>query len=155
MLGNSLPRGWWGPGTAAQRSCGAPSLAALKARLDGALGSLSWCGASLHTAGDWDCENFKGPVNPSHSVMILWLEMVSCNSGSLTPCNLFFKWCTHWCESMCRFQTPLKRVVLWHGRKSNYLPHCYLSLETPTDSTFIVRFQKFLKIKHVGVKSRL
>jgi len=56
---------------------------------------------------------------------------------------------------MCRFQTPLKRVVLWHGRKSNYLPHCYLSLETPTDSTFIVRFQKFLKIKHVGVKSRL
>jgi len=27
---------------AAQRSCGAPSLQALKARLDGALGSLSW-----------------------------------------------------------------------------------------------------------------
>ena len=36
---------------AAQRSCGAPSLEALKARLDGALGSLSWCGAALPTAG--------------------------------------------------------------------------------------------------------
>ena len=30
--------GWWGAGTAAQRSCGALSLEALKARLDGALG---------------------------------------------------------------------------------------------------------------------
>jgi len=30
------------PAQAAQRSCGAPSLQALKARLDGALGSLSW-----------------------------------------------------------------------------------------------------------------
>ena len=40
-----------GPGTAAQRSCGAPSLEALKARLDGALGSLSWWGAALPMAG--------------------------------------------------------------------------------------------------------
>jgi len=31
-------------GTAAQKSCGAPSLKALKARLDGALGNLSWWG---------------------------------------------------------------------------------------------------------------
>jgi len=35
----------------AQRSCGAPSLEALEARLDGALGSLSWWGAALPTAG--------------------------------------------------------------------------------------------------------
>ena len=34
-----------------ERSCGAPSLEALKARLDGALGSLSWWGAALPTAG--------------------------------------------------------------------------------------------------------
>ena len=40
-----------GAGTAAQRSCGAPSLEALMARLDGALGSLSWWGAALPTAG--------------------------------------------------------------------------------------------------------
>ena len=32
------------------RSCGAPSLEALKARLDGVLGSLSWWGAALHMA---------------------------------------------------------------------------------------------------------
>jgi len=37
--GDSSLRGWGGAGTAAQRSCGAPSLEALKARLDGALGS--------------------------------------------------------------------------------------------------------------------
>jgi len=50
MLGiNSLLRGQWGAGTAAQRSCGAPSLEALKARLDGALGCWAagwqpcWC----------------------------------------------------------------------------------------------------------------
>jgi len=30
------------PGTAAQRAVGAPSLEVPKARLDGALGSLSW-----------------------------------------------------------------------------------------------------------------
>jgi len=40
--GNCFLREWLGLGTAAQRSCGAPSLEALKARLDGALGSLSW-----------------------------------------------------------------------------------------------------------------
>ena len=33
--------------------CGASSLEALKARLDGALGSLSWWGAALPTAGVW------------------------------------------------------------------------------------------------------
>ena len=32
---------------AAQRSCGCPSLEMFKARLDGALGSLSWWGAVL------------------------------------------------------------------------------------------------------------
>jgi len=43
MLGGNLSlRGQRGSGTAAQRSCGAPSLEALNARLDGALGSLSW-----------------------------------------------------------------------------------------------------------------
>ena len=35
----------------AQRAVGAPSLQALKARWDGALGSLSWWGAALPMAG--------------------------------------------------------------------------------------------------------
>jgi len=34
-----------------QQSCGAPSLEALKAWLDGALGSLSWWGEALPMAG--------------------------------------------------------------------------------------------------------
>jgi len=47
MLGRSSSLGgWWGPGTAAQRAVGAPSLEVLKARLDGALSSLSWWGAT-------------------------------------------------------------------------------------------------------------
>ena len=36
---------------AAQKGCGAPSLETLKARLDGALRSLSWWGAALPMAG--------------------------------------------------------------------------------------------------------
>ena len=51
LEGNSSLTGWWGTGTAAQRSCGAPSLEALKARLDGASGGLSWWGAALPMAG--------------------------------------------------------------------------------------------------------
>jgi len=48
---NPFLRGPWGAGTAAQRAVGAPSLQALKARWDGALGSLSWWGAALPMAG--------------------------------------------------------------------------------------------------------
>lgn len=43
---------WCGPGRAAERSCGAPSLEVLKARLDGAPGSLSWwVGSPAHSMG--------------------------------------------------------------------------------------------------------
>jgi len=34
-----------------KKAVDAPSLEAFKARMDGALGSLSWCGAALHMAG--------------------------------------------------------------------------------------------------------
>jgi len=37
-----------------REAVGAPSLEALKVRLDGALGSLSWRQAALHTAGAWN-----------------------------------------------------------------------------------------------------
>jgi len=40
--GKLLLRGWWGPGTVAQRAVGAPSRQALEAGLSEALGSLSW-----------------------------------------------------------------------------------------------------------------
>ena len=39
--------------------CGAPSLEALKARLDGALDSLSWWGAALPMAGGWNWVGLK------------------------------------------------------------------------------------------------
>jgi len=42
---------------AAQRSCGTPLLEALKARLDGALGSLSWYMAALPMAGQLELDD--------------------------------------------------------------------------------------------------
>ena len=37
-----------------REAVGAPSLEAIKSRLDGALGSLSWEAAALPMAGDWN-----------------------------------------------------------------------------------------------------
>ena len=76
MLGkNSLHRAQWGTDTAAQRSCGAPSLEILQARLDRALGSLIWWGAALSIAGGWNWVIFKVPSNLSHS-MIPWFTLI-------------------------------------------------------------------------------
>ena len=50
---------------AAQRGCGAPSLEVFRARLDAALGSLSWGGAALPMAGRWDGVGFRVPSNPT------------------------------------------------------------------------------------------
>ena len=48
-----------GEARAAQRNCGAPSLEAFEARLDGALGSLSWCVTALPTAEGWSWMGFE------------------------------------------------------------------------------------------------
>jgi len=53
----------------AQRRCGAPFLEALKARLDGALDSLSWWGTALPTAGVGTVI-FKVPSNPNYSLIL-------------------------------------------------------------------------------------
>ena len=50
-----------------------PSLEVLKARLDGALGSLSWWLVISPGQEDWDWVNFNVPFNPNHS-------MISCFS---------------------------------------------------------------------------
>jgi len=49
----------------------APSLEVFKARLDGALGSLSWWVATLPMAGHWGWMGFKVPSNPIHSMILL------------------------------------------------------------------------------------
>jgi len=46
---------------------GAPSLEALKANLDGALGSLSWGVAALPMAEGWDWVGFEVPSHPKNS----------------------------------------------------------------------------------------
>jgi len=48
----------------------APSLAVLKARLDGALSNLGWWKMSLLMAGGWNQMIFKVPFNPNHSVIL-------------------------------------------------------------------------------------
>jgi len=56
-------------GTAVWRSCGAPSLEVVKAKLYGALGSLSWRGGS--PAHGWGLElGFMVSSNPKHSVVL-------------------------------------------------------------------------------------
>jgi len=49
---------------------GAPSLQALKARWDGALGSLSWWGAALPMARDWEWVIFIVPSNLSQPMIL-------------------------------------------------------------------------------------
>jgi len=49
----------------------APSLAVLKARLDGALSTLGWGNGSLPMAGGgWNQMIFKAPSDPNHSVIL-------------------------------------------------------------------------------------
>ena len=48
-----------------REAVGAPSLEALRARLDGALGSLSCWVAALPMAGGWGCVGFKVPSSQS------------------------------------------------------------------------------------------
>ena len=48
----------------------APSLAVLKARLDGALSNLVWGKESLLMAGAWNQMIFKVPSNPNHSMIL-------------------------------------------------------------------------------------
>jgi len=58
------------PAQAAQRRCGCPCLEALKARLEGVLGSLSWCGAALPLSACWDRVGIEVPSNLNHSMIL-------------------------------------------------------------------------------------
>ena len=62
---NSCPERLWMP---------RPSLEVLKARLDGALGSLGWYYmwrlVALPVVGGWSLMNPQVPSNPSHSVIL-------------------------------------------------------------------------------------
>ena len=49
---------------------GAPFLEVFKARMDGALGSLSWWVAALPMAGGWNRMTLKVPTNISQSVIL-------------------------------------------------------------------------------------
>jgi len=48
----------------------APTLEALKARLDGAVSNLVWREVSLPIAGGWNQVILKVPSNPNHSMIL-------------------------------------------------------------------------------------
>ena len=75
-----LFRGWWGPDSAAWRSCGAPSLEVLQARLGGALGSLSWWGAAQLMAQGWSWVGFISLQTQA----IIWSYFPSANTESMS-----------------------------------------------------------------------
>jgi len=52
-----------------REAMGDPPLEVFKARVNGALGSLSWWVATLLVAWVWNWVDFKVPSNPSHSVI--------------------------------------------------------------------------------------
>lgn len=85
--GNSLHRGGWGSDTAAQRGMGAPSLEVPKARVDGALGSLTCWGAASPRHRSWSWVFCEVPSNPttlwfcaSLLLLLLWV-CVSLKAG--------------------------------------------------------------------------
>jgi len=51
----------------------APSLAGLKARLDGALSTLGWGKGSLPMVGQWNRMVYKVPPNPNRSGILIML----------------------------------------------------------------------------------
>ena len=55
----------------------APSLEMLKAKLDGALGSLIWLGGNQPTAEGWNLVGFMVPSNPSHSMFPGYFSLIS------------------------------------------------------------------------------
>jgi len=57
-------------GTTTTTTTSAPSLEALKARLDVALGSLVCWMATLHRAGGWKWMSTVGLCNPGHAVIL-------------------------------------------------------------------------------------
>ena len=53
-----------------REAAGTPTLEALSARLDGALGSLIHWVAALPKADGWNWMGFEVPSNPSHSMIL-------------------------------------------------------------------------------------
>ena len=55
----------------------APSLDALKAGLDVALGSLVWCLVTLHMSGGWNWMIIVVLFNPGHSMILCFKVQIS------------------------------------------------------------------------------
>jgi len=68
--GNFSLRVQQGAGTAAQGSCGVPSLEALIGQVEWGPGQLSWWLETLHIAGGWNWMSIVVLFNPGHSVIL-------------------------------------------------------------------------------------
>jgi len=101
--GCCLLRGWWSLGTAAQRSCGAPSLEVLMARLDGALGSLGWWLAALPTAGVGPLWSLRPAPNPRALWFCEWSTLGGWGN-ILNPSGVCSSFCDVWPEKCAEHQ---------------------------------------------------
>ena len=113
------------------------SLEILKARLDGALGSLIRWVAALPMAGGWVWMSFNVPSNPNHSVilwllcMLVWLAGI-CTEWGRFPIELSVSWryslkylegwcttadlCPHWWCLVFK-QTACMMWIMWSKQK--------------------------------------
>ena len=100
----------------------APSLEALKARLDVALGSLVCWLATLHIAGGLKLNDHCGPFNPGHS-MILWVydfeSSCGVENGESKRKNLTNYLVLSWPDN--RGSTPRKINMILSGSTSHVL----------------------------------
>ena len=87
---------------------------AIRVRLDGALGILSWWGAALPVAVGWGYKFFTVPSNPSHSMILHFYDI---STGLTQP------WCSvsqelqamgscHPESQSCEFTVPRPMAVL-------------------------------------------
>ena len=103
---------------AALRSCGCPIPGAVKARLDGALGSLSWW-VALPVSGGWNWVSFKVPSRPNRSVILStpWFsgglqKLPGCGPEHPDECPFLSRDWMRWLSEVPSHLSP--SVILWN-----------------------------------------
>jgi len=102
----------------------APSLAVLKARLDGALSNLVWWKCPCPWQGGWNQMTFKVPSNPNHSMITRWEFCIqsSC-SFAVLPASLW-KWFAALLGKEVEF-LPLLHGGFIANTSRSYIPKSY------------------------------
>jgi len=142
LEGNPFLKMWWGAGTAAQRSCGAPSLEALTARLDGALGSWAagWQPCPQHGVGlgglwgPFQLKPFYNFMNPTDLFLHLQNNSQSRKSSLQLPTqNLYHSNRERWTTAQVFYMKVRKKLRLY-GQVSS-VGYLYVQLKCSCSSS--------------------